>query len=116
MSPAIDGIEEAVRAWMADTGHHVDQIVLNRRGKPVLLLPVTAAPAAEGRANVPLEVLKVLRDVQKPLTGLLVLDELTRRGVQVSKRTLDGHLADMVADGTLANPPGSKPPGYRLPE
>ena len=114
MLPDFAPVEEALRAWAAAAGVRVDQVVLNRRGRPVLILPLTDASYADSRQSIPLEILKVLRS-KSPLTGLLVLDELDRRGVKASKRTIDGHLADMVQDGTLLNPPGVKPQGYRLP-
>jgi hypothetical protein len=95
----------------------VGQIVVNHRSRPLLILPVPAlAPCAEPPGNsLPLEILKVLRDAGKPLTGLLVYEALRDRGIPTGQSTLNRLLAKMVSDGDLVNPQGAKPPGYRLP-
>jgi hypothetical protein len=104
MLPDFSPVEDALREWLAAAGVHADQLVLNRRGRPVLLLPLTGQAPEGGGRNVPLEVLKLLREAGKPLTCLAVLEELERRGVPIGKSTLDRLLAKMVSDGDLANP------------
>jgi hypothetical protein len=116
MLPDFGPIEEAIREWARAAGVHVDQVVLRRRRRAVLVLPLTARDvAAEPRADVGLQVLGVLRQAGRPMTGFLILDTLDQQGVRVGKSTLDRLLAKMVAEGDLLNPPGAKPPGYRLP-
>jgi hypothetical protein len=118
MLPDISPVEEVIREWARAAGITVDQLVLNRRGRPVVILPLAPAhvPVEGGGRNVPLEVVKVLREAGRPMTGVLVLEALEKRGVRISKTTLDHLLARMVSDGDLQNPGSAgKPPGYRLP-
>jgi hypothetical protein len=117
--PDFAQVEEALRAWMAQAGIRADQLVLNRRGHPVLMLPLTSPPQpteGNGRHNIPLEILKVVREAGKRMTGVLIFEALTERGIRTNDRTVNGHLADMVKDGTLTNDQKAKPPGYGLPE
>jgi hypothetical protein len=111
-----EDLYEVVRRLAVHLRIRVHEIVLNnRRGRPVLLLPLPPAAAEPVTRDIGLEVVRLLRDAGRPLTGLLILEELLRRGILIGKRTLDGKLANMVSEGDLLNPPAAKPPGYRLP-
>jgi hypothetical protein len=112
-----EALEEACRQIAAALGIVVVEVVLNdRRGRPRLIHPIPPPQPAVGTTqNVPLEILKLVRSAGKPLTGLLIFEGLIQRGVPIGKSTLDHLLAKMVSEGDLANPPGVKPAGYRLP-
>lgn len=116
MTPDYDGIIEAALVLAAALHINVAEIVLNdSRGRPRLILPVKAPEAPQaGTLNVPLEIIKVLREAGKPLTGVLVFEALLARGVRTSDRTVNGHLAELVKDGTLQK--GTDGKGYRLPD
>ncbi|HZT80909.1 MAG TPA: sigma-70 family RNA polymerase sigma factor [Gemmataceae bacterium] len=62
------------------------------------------------------DILATLEEVGRPLTRTRLLVEMIRQGREWSERTVAGYLARMVEDGTLLNPDGARPPGYRLPE
>ena len=72
-------VEEAVRAWAAVAGIHVDQLVLDRRGRPVLILPLVGARPDNAQQDVQVEVIRLLRDAGKPLAGTLILAERDRK-------------------------------------
>jgi hypothetical protein len=63
-----------------------------------------------------LDILDVLEKAGRPMTTMRILSELDRAGKEWSHRHVAGFLAAMVKDGTLLNPTGGKPAGYRLPE
>lgn len=62
------------------------------------------------------DILDVLEKAGKPLTTTRILAALSQAGKEWSDRTVSTYLALMVRDGTLENPEGAKPRGYRLPE
>lgn len=62
------------------------------------------------------DILTALETARKPLTETRLLAELARAGKEWGRRTVEGYLKQMVDDGTITNPKGAKPPGYRLPE
>ena len=62
------------------------------------------------------DILDVLEKAAKPLTTTRILAALSQAGKEWSDRTVSTYLALMVRDGTLENPEGAKPRGYRLPE
>ena len=69
---------------------------------------------ARGLSPVLLDILKVLREVKRPLTRTRILEEMGRRGMDWSDRAVAGYLARLVEDGTLINDPEARPKGYRL--
>jgi hypothetical protein len=74
-------------------------------------------PARERRLSpCAVDIIIVLKKAGHPLTTMRILAELARAGKEWSQRHAAGILASMVRDGTLLNPPGARPAGYRLPE
>jgi hypothetical protein len=125
MLPDYASLAEAVRAWAQAAGVQVDLVSLSYHERQVLVLPLTNAASPPGNGNgeekgkgispVVADVLRVLRAAGTPLTGTRIMEEMARAGIEWSKRSVDGYLAEMVADGTLENPDGARPRGYRLP-
>jgi hypothetical protein len=68
----------------------------------------------DGLSPVVLDILKVLRRVKRPLSRTRILEELAKDGHIYSERTVAGHLARLVEDGTLLNP-GRPKGGYTIP-
>jgi hypothetical protein len=129
MLPDFGPVEEALRAWAAAAGVSVDQVVLNRRGRPVVVLPLNKAPAGQGgRFDEPREergkglhpcvehILAVLREAGRPLTGMRILEEMAKKGIEWSKTTVETHVADMMRDGIIENVQEGKLRGYRIAE
>lgn len=104
-------------------GVHADSFAFTYHGQPVLVLPlnptIPADPDAGERGRVisqiPLDIIAVLESVGRPLTTTQLLAEMNSRRMEWSQRAVSEHLAEMVRDGTLLNPEGAKPRGYRLP-
>jgi len=63
-----------------------------------------------------LDILKVLREVRKPLSRTRLMEEMTKRGMYWSDRTVARYLAQLMEDGTVENPDEARPRGYRLPQ
>lgn len=61
-----------------------------------------------------LEILVTLKEVGQPLTEPLLRRQMAKRGYICHERTIKRRLAELMADGTIENPPGARPPGYRL--
>jgi hypothetical protein len=92
----------------------VDQVVLNRRGQPVLVLPLVEAPpppAGSAVSPVVVEILKILKDAGKALTAILILVEMVRRKMPWSEQAVRRQLDALAREGTLL----FKPPPRRLP-
>jgi hypothetical protein len=120
MLPDLGPVEDAIREWVAAAGVHVDQVVLNRRGRPVLVLPLPASPASgdvkgAGLSACVRDILDVLEAADGPLTTTRILDALAKRGREWSQRSVAGHLAELVRDGTLENVQDGPRRGYRVP-
>jgi Ribonuclease R winged-helix domain len=62
------------------------------------------------------DILRILREVGKPLTRTALLSEMAKRGIEWSDRSLSSWLSRMVNDGVLLNNAYKKPCGYRLTE
>jgi hypothetical protein len=115
-----------VREWARQNGVHADRMALTLTGQPVLVLPLHAgghanngAEAGEkgrGLSQIPLDILAILESAARPLTTTQLLAEMSKRRMEWSQRAVSEHLARMVEDGTLENPEGARPRGYRLPE
>jgi hypothetical protein len=61
------------------------------------------------------DILEVLREADKPLTGLGVKGALYQAGKEWSDRWVDEMLSRLVKDGSIINPPKAVPRGYRFP-
>ena len=66
-------------------------------------------------SRVALDILKVIEEEGRPLTTTRLLEAMAKRGMEWSHRAVADHLVRMVEDGTLENPTGVKPRGYRFP-
>jgi hypothetical protein len=84
---------------------------------PQLAASLPPAEPEPGRPISPcvVDILDVLQAAGVPLTTTRLLAELAKAGKEWSERTVKGYLAEMVKDGTLTNPEGVTPRGYRLP-
>jgi hypothetical protein len=136
-TPSTADLLRLVAAWCAEVypGLPVAKVCVHFHGLPepvTLPMPPFAAQPAHGHApeaagvsgtaedrgkpvsQIPLDILSILRDAGRPLTTTLLLAEMSKRRMEWSDRAVQRHLAEMVQDGTLDNPDGVKPRGYRL--
>jgi len=60
------------------------------------------------------DILATLRDHNKPLTKLRLLEEMGKRGFEWGETTVTKYLHDLMEDGTIENPANGKPRGYRM--
>lgn len=60
------------------------------------------------------EILQTLKDVGSPLTATLLKRQMAVRGFIWDERTIKRYLAVLMEDGTIENPAGARPSGYRL--
>jgi hypothetical protein len=60
------------------------------------------------------DILRTLREVDRPLSRTRLLEEMGRRGMDWSDRTVARYLAELMADGTIENPETARPRGYRI--
>lgn len=120
MLPDCTIIEEAVRQWAAAAGVRVDQIALSRKGRPVLVLPITGGngepsePKGKTISPVVSDILTILEEADKPLTTTRILQALAKKGIEWSERAVSGHLARLVEEGTLQNCKDPERPGYSV--
>ena len=111
----------ALRLLAQEHGLHVDSFTYSYHGTPVIVLPLDAAAEPDsgerGRpvSQIRLDILALLESVGRPLTTTQLLAEMSRRRMEWSQRAVSEHLAEMVRDGSLDNPEGAKPRGYRIP-
>lgn len=61
------------------------------------------------------DILEVITAANRPLTTTMIFEALEQANKKWSLRTLSYYLKMMMDNGTLENPKGSKPGGYRLP-
>lgn len=61
------------------------------------------------------DILDVLTKAGRPLTTTLIMSALGKAKKEWSQRYVEKLLAQMVRDGTIENPEGARPRGYRLP-
>jgi hypothetical protein len=128
----------AVRAWAAANypGCPLEFVAVHLRYLPVPIqladAPGAAAAAArpndndeeEGRGKSGVDactadVLAALRAVGRPLTKTRLLEEMAararrRESGEWSESTVCRRLANLMEDGTIENPEGARPRGYRL--
>ena len=127
---------DAVRRWQADNypGYPLVSIGLRLHYLPEEIRLVEGPPPLGGQGK-PREdedehgpslhpcteaILDVLAASAHPLPKMLLLKALAERQrsrgeEEWSPRTVDRRLADLMADGSIENPDGAKPQGYRLP-
>ena len=125
MMPDYASLAQAVRRWAQQSGLKVDSLTLSYRGRPVVVLPLPAGAVSDaespgeekgkGLSRVVLDILVVLREAGRPLTGFGILEAMAMKNLEWSKASVESYLAAMVADGILENPPDARPRGYRLP-
>jgi hypothetical protein len=81
---------------------------------------IAAVEPADERKKLPdplRDILKVMREIKKPLTVIRMMEEMQKRGMEEwSDRTLNRYLALLMEDGMVINPHDAKRPGYRLAE
>jgi hypothetical protein len=126
----------AVRAWAAANypGCPLEYVAVHLRYLPVPIqladAPGTAATPprpndeedGRGKSGVDActaDVLAALRAAGKPLTKTRLLEEMAararrREGGEWSESTVCRRLANLMEDGTIENPEGARPRGYRL--
>lgn len=78
--------------------------------------PPSETSESGGRSQRNLLYLKILEESGHRLSRTRMLAEMTRRGAEVSERTVAADLALLVEEGTLDNDARARPPGYGLPE
>jgi DNA-binding response OmpR family regulator len=61
-------------------------------------------------------ILRTLREAGRPLSRTRLLEEMGKRDMDWSERTVACYLAELMADGTIENPEDARPRGYRLAE
>lgn len=120
----------AVRQFVAENypGCPLEYITIHCRylAAPIQLAegPAAALPPSEaepreqdgaGLSPCVLDILKVLREVGKPLSRTRLTEEMQKRGLYWSDRTVARYLAHLMEDGTIENPEDARPRGYRLP-
>jgi len=71
--------------------------------------------AVRERAACVADIIAMLRSKRFPLTQTRLLFEFSKTGKTWSPGLVAKCLRDMVADGTIENPPDARPRGYRLP-
>lgn len=60
------------------------------------------------------EILQTLLEAGHPLTLTMLKQEMAKRRFLWHERTLKRYLAELMEEGTIDNPKGVRPPGYRL--
>ncbi len=117
----------ALRSWLADQApglvpSHISVHFFNHPTPmqlpfgPAIAPPAPTEDDGNGRRHSKCidDILDVLTKAKKPLTTTLILSELAKAGKEWSERYVSKLLAEMVRDGTLDNPSGVRPRGYRL--
>lgn len=128
-APSNRELLSAVRAWAAANypGCPLEFISIHCRylARPVRLVdgpaPADAQPKpdaderGDGLSPCVLDILKVLRELKRPLSRTRLQEEMAKRGMYWSDRTVARYLAHLMEDGTVENPEDARPRGYRLP-
>jgi hypothetical protein len=128
-APSVRDVLSVIRAWAAVNypGCPLEHVAIHLRylSCPVTLADSPTIPSADvgavldergarGLSPCVLDILKVLREVRRPLSRTRLLEEMARRGMDWSERTVARYVADLMADGTIVNPEGEHPRGYRM--